>query len=472
MERNSYDLVVLGSGPAGEKGAAQAAYFGKKVALIESRAPLVGGACTNTGTLPSKTMRESALALTGMTSRGLEAAVLAMPKPYSGATLLYREHLVVESERRRIRKNLERSGIDVFPGIGSFVDAHTVRVAPNDGSQPRLLRGEFILVATGTRPYRPPFIPFEAVEVYDSDEILAIETIPETMIVLGSGVIASEYACIFAALGVKVTMMDGRARLLEFLDQEMGDRFAAELSRLGLTLRLGDSPSSCTVDEKTRLCTVGTKSGRTETAQAVVASSGRSGNVEDLNLAAIGLVADKRGNIAVDEQFRTAVPNVLAAGDVIGFPGLASTSMEQGRLAVCHAFGFGSEQRLAPILPYGIYTIPELSYVGASEEELRKRGTDYVVGQAFMRDNGRGQILGAESGVLKLLVAPDKKILGVHILGPSATELIHLGAMAMMQGTTIDGFAQAVFNYPTLSELYKSAAYDALGALQRRSVSW
>jgi len=472
MERTSYDLVVLGSGPAGEKGAAQAAYFGKKVALVESRAPLVGGACTNTGTLPSKTMRESALALTGMMSRGLEAAVLAMPKPYSGATLLYREHLVVESERRRIRKNLERSGIDVFPGIGSFVDAHTVRVAPHDGSQPRLLRGEFILVATGSRPYRPPFIPFEAVEVYDSDEILAIETIPETMIVLGSGVIASEYACIFAALGVKVTMMDGRARLLEFLDQEMGDRFAAELSRLGLTLRLGDSPSSCTVDEKTRLCTVGTKSGRAETAQAVVASSGRSGNVEDLNLAAIGLVADKRGNIAVDEQFRTAVPNVLAAGDVIGFPGLASTSMEQGRLAVWHAFGFGYEQRLAPILPYGIYTIPELSYVGASEEELRKSGTDYVVGQAFMRDNGRGQILGAESGVLKLLVAPDKKILGVHILGPSATELIHLGAMAMMQGTTIDGFAQAVFNYPTLSELYKYAAYDALGALQRRSVSW
>jgi len=334
------------------------------------------------------------------------------------------------------------------------------------------LHGEYILVATGSRPYRPPFIPFEAPEVYDSDEILAIETIPETMIVLGSGVIASEYACIFAALGVKVTMMDGRARLLEFLDQEMGDRFAAELSRLGLTLRLGDSPSSCAVDEKTRLCTVGTKSGRSETAQAVVASSGRSGNVEDLNLAAIGIVPDKRGNLSVDEQFRTAVPNVLAAGDVIGFPGLASTSMEQGRLAVWHAFGFGYEQRLAPIFPYGIYTIPELSYVGASEEELRKRGTDYVVGQAFMRENGRGQILGAESGVLKLLVAPDKKILGVHILGPSATELIHIGAMAMMHGTTIDGFAEAVFNYPTLSELYKYAAYDALGALQRRSVSW
>src|SRR5436305_1301059 len=213
-------------------------------------------------------MRESALALTGMMSRGLEAAVLAMPKPYSGATLLYREHLVVESERRRIRKNLEREGIDVFAGIGSFVDAHTVQVKPPDGSEPRALKGEVILVATGTRPYRPPFIPFEAVEVYDSDEILAIETIPESMIVLGSGVIASEYACIFAALGVKVTMMDGRERLLEFLDQEMGDRFTAELSRLGLTLRLGDAPTSCAVDEKTRICTVGTKSGRTETARA------------------------------------------------------------------------------------------------------------------------------------------------------------------------------------------------------------
>jgi len=472
MERASYDLVVVGSGPAGEKGAAQAAYFGKKVALVERLAPLVGGACTNTGTLPSKTMRESALALTGMMSRGLEAAVLALPKPWSGATLLYREHLVVESERKRIRKNLERHGIDVFSGVASFEDAHAVRVAPRDGSEPYVLRGEFILVATGTRPYRPPFIPFEAREVYDSDEILAIDIIPETMIVLGSGVIASEYACIFAALGVKVTLMDGRERLLEFLDREMGDRFAAELSRLGLTLRLGDAPASCTVDEKTRICTVGTKSGRTETAQAVVASSGRSGNVEDLNLAAIGIVPDKRGNIAVDGHFRTAVPNVLAAGDVIGFPGLASTSMEQGRLAVCHAFGFGHKQRLAPILPYGIYTIPELSYVGASEEELRKAGTDYVVGQAFMRDNGRGLILGAESGLLKMLVAPDRRILGVHILGPSATELIHVGAMAMMQGTTIDLFVDTVFNYPTLSELYKYAAYDALGALQRRSVSW
>jgi NAD(P) transhydrogenase len=252
----------------------------------------------------------------------------------------------------------------------------------------------------------------------------------------------------------------------------MGDRFTAELRRLGLTLRLGDSPSSCAVDPQTRICTVGTKSGHTETAQAVVASSGRSGNVEDLNLAAVGLVADKRGNIAVDEQFRTAVPNIYAAGDVIGFPGLASTSMEQGRLAVSHAFGLPYERRLAPIFPYGIYTIPELSYVGASEEELRKRGADYVVGEAFMRDNGRGQIVGAESGVLKLLVAPDRKILGVHILGPSATELIHLGAMAMMQGATIDLFAEAVFNYPTLSELYKYAAYDALVALQRRSVSW
>jgi NAD(P) transhydrogenase len=252
----------------------------------------------------------------------------------------------------------------------------------------------------------------------------------------------------------------------------MGDRFTAELSRLGLTLCLGDAPTSCSVDEKTRICTVGTMSGRRESAQAVVASSGRSGNVEDLNLAAIGIVPDKRGNIAVDRQFRTAVPNVFAAGDVIGFPGLASTSMEQGRVAVCNAFGFGHAPRLAPIFPYGIYTIPELSYVGASEEELRKRGTDYVVGQAFMRENGRGQILGAESGVLKMLVAPDRKILGVHILGPSATELIHVGSIAMMQGATIDLFVQAVFNYPTLAELYKYAAYDALEALQRRSVSW
>ena len=460
----TYDLIVIGSGPAGEKGAAQAAYFGKRTAIIEKEAPHLGGACTNTGTLPSKTLRESALALTGMSSRGLEAAVLAISKPYAASTLMYRERLVVGSERERIARNIDRHLIDLYPGTGTFVDAHTVKVGD------KLLTAEVFLIATGSRPHRPPWLPFEEPEVYDSDEILETEVIPESMLILGSGVIACEYACIFAALGTHVTMLDGRDRLLGFLDGELGDRFTSELERLGLWLRLDDAPVKCELDKATRVCAITTEKGRTETAASVLAAAGRSGNTQDLGLEALGIVPDKRGNIAVNEHFQTAQPHIYAAGDVVGFPGLASTSMEQGRVAMCHAFQLSYKTRVNPLFPYGIYTIPEISYVGANEEELKAKGVDDVVGRASMRDNARGEILGAESGFLKLILAPgDKKILGVHAMGPSVTELIHIGQMAMLQGATIDLFIDAVFNYPTLSELYKYAAYDGLGALARRA---
>ena len=467
---STYDLIVIGSGPAGEKGAAQAAYFGKRTAIVEKHAPHLGGACTNTGTLPSKTLRESALALTGMTSRGLEAAVLALPRPFAAATLMYRERLVVGEERARIARNIDRHRVDLYPGSASFIDAHTVRVVGSGGGE-QTLQGEVFLIATGSRPHRPPWIPFEEIEIYDSDEILEIETIPDSMIVLGSGVIACEYACIFAALGTHVTMMDGRDKLLAFLDGELGDRFAAELERLGLWLRLGDAPVSCAVDPTTRVCSVGTEKGRTETAAAVLAAAGRSGNTQGLNLEGLGIVTDKRGNIAVNEHFQTSLPHVYAAGDVIGFPGLASTSMEQGRVAMCHAFKLSYKTRVNPLFPYGIYTIPEISYVGLNEEELKAKGIDYLVGRASMRENARGEILGAESGFLKIIFAPDKKILGVHGMGPQVTELIHIGEMALLQGATIDLFIDAVFNYPTLSELYKYAAYDGLGALARRKTA-
>src|SRR3954470_9780044 len=404
-----YDLIVIGSGPAGEKGAAQVAYFGKKTALIEKTAPHLGGACTNTGTLPSKTLRETALAITGMTSRGLEAAVLALPKPYSASTFLHREHLVVGSERSRIARNVERHGISLYPGTAAFVDPHTVRIRETGET----LSAGFFLIATGSRPHRPSWIPFEEPEIYDSDEILEIEVIPESMVVLGSGVIAAEYACIFAALGVKVTVMDGKDRLLGFLDEEIRERFRDELLRLGLTLRLGDAPVKCTLDAKTRICSVTAESGAVEMAAAVLAAAGRTGNTAGLGLEALGIVPDKRGNLAVNEHFQTAVPHIYAAGDVVGFPGLASTSMEQGRVAMCHAFQIGYKTRVSPLLPYGIYTIPEISYVGANEEELKAKGVDYLCGRAFMRENARGEILGAESGFHKLIFSPaDKKILG------------------------------------------------------------
>ena len=459
----SYDLVVVGSGPAGEKGAAQAAYFGKKTAIVERHAPLLGGACTNTGTLPSKTLRETALAITGMASRGLEAAVLALPKPYSASTLMHREHIVVGAERSRIARNVDRHGIDLFTGTAAFVDAHTIRIRETG----ELLRADRFLIASGSRPYRPDWIPFEEPEIYDSDEILQIETIPDSMIVLGSGVIASEYACIFAALGVKVTVMDGTDRLLGFLDAELGERFRAELLRLGLVLRLGDAPVRCSIDAKTRVCSVVTAAGEVETAGAVLAAAGRSGNTAEMGLEPLGIMPDKRGCLAVNEHFQTAVPHIYAAGDVVGFPGLASTSMEQGRVAVCHAFDLSFKKRVNPVFPYGIYTIPEMSYVGATEEELRGRGIDYLAGRAAMSENARGEILGA-TGFLKILFAPDRRIVGIHALGPSATELIHIGQMALLADATIDLFVDAVFNYPTLSELYKYAAYDGLGALARR----
>ncbi len=462
MEPRAFDLVVIGSGPAGEKAAAQAAYFGKSVVVVEKLAPHLGGACTNTGTLPSKTLRESALALTGMASRGLEQAIVSLPRPLAASTLLFRERHVVERERGRIERNLERHRVPVIAGTASFVDAHTVGV----GDQ--LLRGDFILIATGSRPHRPSWIPFGEEEIYDSDEILQLEHIPESLLVLGSGVIASEYACLFAALDTKVTIIDGRDRLLSFLDLDVGDAFADELRRLGLSLHLNDAPVACSVDPLTRVCTVTTKSGAKLTAAAVLAAAGRAGNTDALNLAAVGLKADARGNLAVNEHFQTAVPHIYAAGDAVGFPGLASTSMEQGRVAACHAFGFNYKLRVSAVLPYGIYTIPELSYVGATEEELKAKGIDYVVGRASMMDNARGEIIGADSGFLKLLVAPDRTLLGAHLFGPSATELIHLGQLAMLQKSTIDVFIDAVFNYPTLSELYKYASYDALGAFARR----
>ena len=456
-----YDLVVIGSGPAGEKGATQAAWCGKKVALVEREAPRLGGACTNTGTLPSKTLRESALALTGMASRGLEAAVLALPRPFEAATLMFRERLVVDRERARIQENLARHGVEVVPGEARFEGPHTVAVGEVR------LEADFFLVATGSRPHRPSWIPFEAEEIYDSDEILQLATVPESMIVLGSGVIASEYACIFAALGTHVTVMDGADRLLGFLDGELVERFTAELERLGLWLRLGDAPVGCEIDPATRVCKVTTASGRSDTAHAVLAAAGRSGNSAGLGLEALGVLPNKRGNLAVNQHFQTAVPHIYAAGDVTGFPGLASTAMEQGRVAVCHAFQLDYKTRVSPHLPYGIYTIPEISYVGPTEEELRKAGTPYLAGRASMKDNARGHIVGAESGFLKLLFAPaDRKLLSVHALGPSVTELIHVGVVALQQGATLDLFIDAVFNYPTLSELYKHAAYDGLGALQ------
>jgi NAD(P) transhydrogenase len=464
----TYDLVVIGSGPAGEKGAAQAAYFGKRVAVVE-RNEQVGGACANTGTLPSKTLRESALILSGLRTREIYGLTCSLRGDgLSVADFMVHKELVVRRERERILKNLARHEIDLVRGSARLVGPHTVRVEGAGGV--RDLQAQIILIATGSSPHRPPEIPFADPQVDDSDEVLTLDRIPPSFIVVGGGVIGCEYASIFAALGTtKVTLVESRDRLLGFLDHEIGDRLTAAFRRIGIEILLGDQIVRV---EKLgdRGVRVALKSGAVLEADRLLVAAGRQGNVNGLGLEELAVKTDPRGRILVDAQFRTSVPSIFAAGDVIGWPSLASTSMEQGRVAVCHAFGLAYKTEVASRFPYGLYTIPEVSTVGDSEEEARHKGLDVEVGRASYVDNARGQIINDPDGLVKLVFeAPTRKLLGVHILGERATELIHIGQAVLAFGGTIDYFIQNVFNYPTLTEAYKYAAYDGLGRLGRRS---
>jgi NAD(P) transhydrogenase len=468
MGAYDYDLVVIGSGPTGEKGAAQAAYFGKKVALVE-RQPELGGAGVNTGTLPSKTLRETALYLSGFAQRGLYGVTYAMQREgISVPQFMVRKNYVVDTEIKRIHRNLERHKVELVHGDARLTDAHTVEVALHDGGT-RHLTAEFILLATGSSPRRPPGIPFDDPDVEDSDTILQLDRIPDTMTVVGGGVIGCEYASIFACLGVKVTLLEGRSRLLGFLDFELTDILTKRLRELGIDILLEDDVQRV-VDDPGPGVILETRSGRRFHAGKVLIAAGRLGNVDGLGLDQAGIKVDERKRVVVDKHFRTSAASVYAAGDVIGFPALASTGMEQGRVAMCHAFGLTYKQEVDDHLPYGLYTIPEVGSIGLSEEDCQKQGIAYEVGRAWYRDNARGQIVGDVEGVVKLVFrADDKRLLGAHILGEKATELVHIGQAVMHFGGTIDYFIRVVFNYPTLSDLYKYAAYDGLGRLQRRS---
>lgn len=467
-----YDLVVLGSGPAGEKGAAQAAYFGKRVAIVE-KAPVLGGASANTGTLPSKTLRESAMYLSGLRQReiyGLECSVRTEGLKVSD--FMVHKDFVVHRERERVQRNLQKHEIDLYFGKGSLVDAHTVKVeSPGGGTQ--LLHAEVILVATGSRPHRPPNIPFQDDYIDDSDEVLRVPQIPRTFIVVGGGVIGSEYASVYAALGTtQVTLIESRDRILNFLDREIGDGLAAAMERLGVKIIVGQTIETYERRADGTGVRVTLKDGRVLEADRLLAAAGRAGNTDGIGLAEAGVALDDRGRIVVNAQYQTSVANIYAAGDVIGWPSLSSTSMEQGRVAMCHAFGFAYKQHMASLFPYGLYTIPEVSMVGDTEEDARKKGGDVEIGRAWYRDNARGQIVNDQEGLLKLVFdAPTRKLLGVHILGERATELVHLGQAVLAFGGTIDYFIDAVFNYPTLSEVYKYAAYDGLGRLARRKAA-
>jgi NAD(P) transhydrogenase len=456
---NTYDLVVIGSGPAGEKGAAQAAYFGKTVALVE-KADALGGAAANTGTLPSKTLRETALYLSGFRQRGLHGVTLSMADQVTARDFLFHQQNVTGTERARIEANLERHKVDRHTGLASFTDPHTISVTQNNGPA-ATLTGDVFLLATGSRPHRPNNFPFEDPRVYDSDTILAIRDIPQTMLIAGGGVIGCEYACLFQALGVQVTLVEGRDRLLQFLDAEIAEALAASMSKMGIRLLLNETIEDV---EAGALLHVKLKSGKTAAVDTLLAAAGRSGNTAGMNLETIGVTPGSRGQLDVNAHYQTSVPHVYAAGDVIGFPALASTSMEQARVAMVHAFDLKYKTAVAPILPYGIYTIPECSVAGETEESLEKQKIPYVVGRARYEHNPRGQIIGDRDGFLKLLFREeDMRLLGVSVIGEQATELVHIGLVALLQEATAELFIQTCFNYPTLSELYKYATYDALG---------
>lgn len=460
MHAENYDLIVVGSGPAGEKGAAQAAYFGKKVALVE-KMMFLGGAAANTGTVPSKTLRETALFLTGFRQRQLFGLDFrGLKESVTVRDFLSRERLVKETERARVQENLKRHGVALYTGSASFLDARTIAVKP-ERCPAFPIQGDVILLAPGSYPYRPPEFPFHDPRVYDSDTILALHEIPETMLVVGGGVIGCEYACIFAALGVRVTVVEKRDRLIGCLDAEIARALQASMESMGIRCFLEDCVASVHTGE---VLDVRLQSGAPLKTDTILVSSGRCGNTEELALDKVGIHVNERGQVKVNEHYQTTVPHVYAAGDVIGNPALASTSMEQARVAMVHAFNLHYKEAVAPILPSGIFTIPECSMVGATEETLIQQKVPYVVGKASYEKNARGQIIGEQSGFLKLLFHEESmRLLGVHLIGEQATELIHVGLTALLLNAKAEVFIQSCYNYPTLTELYKYAAYDALG---------
>ncbi|MGH9947492.1 MAG: Si-specific NAD(P)(+) transhydrogenase [Pyrinomonadaceae bacterium] len=460
----NFDLIVIGSGPAGEKAAAQAAYFGKRVLIVEKET-VVGGAMVNTGTIPSKTLRETALFLSGKRLRGMYGVDLHEGREFSVQDLMFRKTLIIKREIEMINENLARHKVKQVSGAAYFIDEHTIGI---EGSEERY-SGDFILIAVGSYPFQPPTIPFEEEQVYDSDEILHMEAIPASMVIVGAGVIGCEYACMFAALGIDVTLVDPKDKILPFLDGEISSLLVEEMMELGVKFLFGESVERVEMDG--RVCKTYLNGGNVLSSETHLFAAGRTGNISRLKLENIGLTPNKRGLLEVNENYQTSIPHIYAAGDVIGFPSLASTSMEQGRVAMCHAFDFGYKDSIAALLPYGIYTIPEVSMVGITEDEAQSRSIDYEVGRSGYDDNPRGQIIGNERGMLKLVFAKsDKKLLGVHVIGDNASELVHIGMMVMHFGGTIEAFISSVFNYPTLSDVYKYATYDGLGNLSGHKI--
>ena len=459
----SFDVIVIGSGPAGEKAAIQAAKLRRRVAVIE-RGDCLGGNCVHTATIPSKTLRETILYIAGVRARRLSGVRYAFEKDMTVEAMMKRKDAVIASQTEVVEDKFGRNDVTLLTGSARFTDAHHVEVVDPHGGT-RVVGADLFVIATGSRPARDPSIPFDDVRVYDSDSILKLDAIPHSLTVVGGGVIGCEYACMFALLGAKVTLVDGRPRVLDFADREIAELLVARMRELGITLRLGEEVAAVTVESPERVVAT-THSGKQIVGEKLLHAVGREGNTADLALDRAGLAPGRRGLLGVNAHFQTSVPHIYAAGDVIGFPSLAATSMHQGRLAMAHALGVPVHDAAATALPYGIFTIPEISMIGETEEQLTAANVPYEIGQAFFREITRGEISGDRAGMLKLLFERDShRLRGVHIIGEKASELVHIGQAVLAFGGPIDYFVETVFNYPTLSEAYKVAALNGLNRL-------
>jgi NAD(P) transhydrogenase len=465
-----FDLAVIGTGPAGQKAAIQAAKLGKSVAIIEKN-PSLGGASINTGTIPSKALREAVVHLTGASKRGLFGEAARVKRTITIADLIYVSQQVIHQERELIRTHFDRNNVELLMGTAKFDSPKTLKIERPDDFE--MLSADYFVIASGTRPATPASVPFDEKTIFTSDGLLKLDHLPKTMIIVGGGVIGVEYACMMSTLGVKVILVEGRPEVLGFLDYEITEAFQYQMRRSGITLRLGEKVSSiehintpANGNGSSPKVKATLESGKELQAESLLYAVGRQGTTVALCLDKAGLCADDRERMKVNENFQTAVPHIYAAGDVIGFPALASTAMEQGRLSVCHAFGVATCS-MPELFPYGIYAIPEISMVGKTEKQLTEAGIPYEAGIALYKELARGQLLGDLDGMLKLLIHQDEHtILGVHAIGTGATELIHIGQAVMAFNGKVDYFINNVFNFPTLAEAYRVAALNGLNKLR------
>ena len=462
MNGPHFDLVVIGTGPAGQKAAICAAKLRKRVAVVD-RTLMIGGVCVHTGTIPSKSVREAIFQLTGNAVKAFYGDSYRGKNDITVQDLSFRVRAIVSRETEVIRAQLKRNGVQIFQGTAQFVDPHTIEVQSD--TERVTLSADHFVIACGTRPARNPDIPFDDKRIVDTDRIASMDGLPREIIVVGAGVVGLEYASFLGALGTEVTLIDQRPTLLDFVDREIMDALTYHLRQMGMTFRLGEKVTRVGIDPQRDRVFAELESGKKIQADALIYAVGRQANGDQLRIDAAGLVPDSRGKIKVNEHYQTEVPHIYAAGDIIGFPALASTSMEQGRLASCHMFGAPSEH-IPSLFPYGIYTIPEISMVGQTEETLTANKVPYEVGIAKYNELAKSMMLGDESGMLKLLFDRNtRKLLGVHVIGQRATEIIHIGQAVLYYGGTVEYFRDTVFNYPTLAEAYNVAALDGVNKL-------